>query len=118
MKLLSRRTGHIPRNPCFGIARLSVQWVVAYTGCTLALLSLNYCQLRTSQAANEISRESFVSVQRAYVIVDDVKIVRAADKGPNEPSWFFFPNIRNVGNTQTSELQIRAIGGESLGDQI
>jgi hypothetical protein len=65
-----------------------------------------------TRESNQISREAFTSVQRAYVIVDDIIITRR-DWGEGSPAWSFYPHIRNIGNTQTRNMRAQSSSGDA-----
>ena len=107
--------------------RVIRRWTIAgaigvflYTGLTLALLvgtvvhnrisnKFIRSQLATSEQANEISRQSFSAVQRAFITVTDVSVHRgSADRFPGgvpqNKFWMILPIIENSGNTPTVNL--------------
>jgi hypothetical protein len=92
---------------------------------TLVVLSLYTCytrqlvldgetnsaeQARLTRESNRISRESFASVQRAFITVTDVSVGRGnSDRYPGGISqskfWMILPVIENSGNTPTDHLR-------------
>jgi hypothetical protein len=67
-------------------------------------------QIAASQQANEISRQSFSAVQRAFITVTDVSVRRgSADRYPGgipqNQFWMILPTIENSGNTPTVNLR-------------
>src|SRR4051794_8631005 len=73
------------------VALAAAQWIV-YNRQTRIMAT----QAQLAESANKLN----VSMNRAYVIVDDVLIWTGIDKEPGNPSWSFHPHIKNVGNTQ------------------
>jgi hypothetical protein len=70
-------------------------------------------QVRAAIEANKISRESFTSVQRAFVTVAtfdmSVRIGPRPSDGSQIKYWWFTPNIKNSGNTPTKNMNYLAI---------
>lgn len=67
-------------------------------------------QARLTRESNRISRESFASVQRAFITVTDVSIGRGnPDRYPGgiaqSKFWMILPVIENSGNTPTDHLR-------------
>ena len=92
--------------------------IFVYTLITLGLyistVIHNGISNKISRRANEINRQSFVAVQRAFVNVVDLKVEHGPGLTPGEPGsrgveamyWTFTPLIENSGNTQTRRLEV------------
>jgi hypothetical protein len=77
-----------------------LEWTAA--GIALGLLAINILLWCSTIDSNRINRESLESVQRAFVIVEDIRFNRfntlSADGTP-VPTWRFYPLWKNAGNT-------------------
>ena len=67
-------------------------------------------QAALTQESNRISRESFSSVQRAFITITDVNISRGNPERypegiPRSEFWMILPVIENSGNTPTKRLR-------------
>jgi hypothetical protein len=99
----------------------TVTFVGAYTIITLCLFlstrDSNRSQLEKITEGNRIAREAFVSTQRAFITVSQVKIEMRDGLVPGETGkpgtkvqyWWFTPEIENSGNTPTKNLRYRPI---------
>jgi hypothetical protein len=61
--------------------------------------------------SNQISREAYTSVQRAFVFVKELQFTTRTGTDPLNPGnypelWWFSPIIENSGNTPTKSLQV------------
>lgn len=58
--------------------------------------------LSRADTANEISSESLSAVQRAFVVVNDVKLIKVGE------SWTLAPDVVNTGNTPAVDMEMRS----------
>jgi hypothetical protein len=111
----AQQRAHDRRVLCWTVAGAAAIFV--YTLVTLGLfigtVIHNGITNKISRRANEISRQSFVAVQRAFVNVD-LKVEHEPGLMPGDPGapgvkamyWTFTPIIENSGNTQTRRLEV------------
>lgn len=74
---------------------------LVFVGCLSATVS--FFQLEAMKRADITTRESFTAVQRAFVIVDGLKINQSVAAN-GETYYGFVPIIKNTGNTPTRNL--------------
>jgi hypothetical protein len=77
---------------------------------SMSAVFVGYWQWSAMRENNKISRESFTSVQRAFVTISSFDTPIRLGDVPGQPGklvkyWWFIPNIRNNGNTPTKDMQ-------------
>ncbi len=63
-------------------------------------------QADAAEAQIPITRESFTAVQRAFIVIPDIKMTTLTQEKDRIDGWRFEPVIRNIGNTKTSNFEI------------
>jgi hypothetical protein len=83
-------------------SKVTAGWVGTYTILTLVLVLISKCNLDTS-------RESFTAVQRAFIVVDELRQEAVMGEGDQRIGWRFTPTIQNSGNTPAIGVSIVAL---------
>jgi hypothetical protein len=91
-------------NPNISWTRRTFLVIFFYTAATFALLFF-------TRESNQINRDAYTAVQRAFISVSGYRPKDAISDGEHH-SWFFWPMIINDGNTRTRHISYISYIGE------